>query len=237
MVDETDITEEKKWLYETRARTAIKNLQKRNINAQYISSREEALLSILNMIPPGVVVGRGDSISVDQVGVIPELIKRNQNKVIDPLEKDDDGFYIVAEREDRWKMAREIFFTDVFVVGTNAITLDGKLVNTDGWGNRVSQMIFGPEKVIVIAGANKIVKDVNEALERIRVTAAPMNVKRHCLKHHRPEWSDLPCIRTGSCVDCRHDYRICNYTVTIEGAQIQDKGRISVVLVGEELGI
>ena len=237
MIDETDISQERKWLYEARAKIVVTNLKKKNISAQYVPSRQEALSTILEMIPPGAVVGRGDSISVDQVGVIPELMKRNQNKVIDPLERDADGFYIVAKQEDRWKIAREIFFTDVFLVGTNAVTLDGKLVNTDGWGNRVSPMIFGPEKVIVVVGANKIVKDVNEALERIRVIAAPMNAKRHYLKHHRPEWGDLPCVRTGSCVDCHHDCRICNYTVTIEGAMIQEKGRINVVLVGEELGI
>jgi len=123
------------------------------------------------------------------------------------------------------------------LTGTNAITLDGKLVNIDGVGNRVAAMIFGPKKVIVVAGINKIVSDVNEALERIRGFAAPMNAKRHYLKHQQPELGDLPCVQTGSCVDCRHDWRICNYTVIIEGAMIGQKGRINVVLVGEELGL
>ena len=98
-------------------------------------------------------------------------------------------------------------------------------------------MIFGPDKVIVVAGVNKIVKDVNEALERIHNVAAPMNAKRHYLKHHRPEFGDLPCVRTGRCVDCNHGWRICRYTVIIEGAMIREKGRINVVLIGEELGI
>ncbi len=82
------------------------------------------------------------------------------------------------------------------------------------------------------------VEDVDEALARIRQVAAPMNAKRHFLKHHRSEWGDLPCVRTGSCVDCNHDYRICHYTVIIDGAMtVYHKGRINVVLVGEELGI
>ena len=147
MIDETDISQERKWLYEARAKIVVTNLKKKNISAQYVPSRQEALSAILETIPPGVVVGRGDSVSIDQVGVIPELVKRNQNRVIDPLERDADGFYIFPEREDRRRIARETFSADIFLVGTNAVTLDGKLVNVDGWGNRVSAMIFGPEKV------------------------------------------------------------------------------------------
>ena len=98
-------------------------------------------------------------------------------------------------------------------------------------------MIFGPEKVIVVAGVNKIVKDVDEALERIHNIAAPMNAKRHYIKHHTVEFGDLPCVRTGSCVDCSHAHRICRYTVIIEGVMVREKGRINVVIVGEELGI
>jgi len=237
MIDETDISQEKGWFYEERARTVIKNLQKGNISGQYVPSREEALTAILGMIPSGAVVARADSISLDQVGIIPELIKRNQNRLIDPLERNADGFYIIAELKDRLRIAREVFSADIFLVGTNAITLDGKLVNIDGWGNRVSAMIFGPEKVIVVVGVNKIVRDVNEALERIHHFAAPMNAKRHYLKHHRAEYGDLACVRTGDCVDCNHGLRICRYTVIIEGTMIREKGRINVVLVGEELGI
>ncbi len=236
MVDKRDISQERKRSYQERARVVIANLQKRNMNAQYVSSRQEALSAILGMIPEGATVARGDSVSLDQVGVISELRKRNQNKVIDPFERDADGFYLV-EREQRWRMEREALSADVFLTGTNAVTLDGKLVNTDGTGNRVSAMVFGPEKVIVVAGVNKIVNDVDEALVRIHEVAAPINAKRLYLKHHRPEFGDLPCVRTGSCVDCNHDWRICRYTVVIEGSMIRDKGRINVVLVGKELGI
>ena len=132
---------------------------------------------------------------------------------------------------------KESFFADVFVTGTNAITLDGKLVNIDGYGNRVAAMIYGPAKVILVIGTNKIVKNVDEALERIHQYAAPINAKRHYLKHHDQNFIDLPCIKTGGCVDCRHEWRICNYTTIIEGAVSRHQGRINVVLVGEELGI
>jgi len=237
MTDETDLSQEKIWLHEERAKTVIKKLQKGNINGQYVPNRQEALTTIMEMIPPGVVVARGDSVSLDQVGVVPELEKRNQNRIIDPLKINADGFYVNDEREQRWRIAREVFSADIYLVGTNAITLDGKLVNIDGWGNRVSALIFGPEKVIVVVGVNKIVKDVNEALERIHNFAAPMNAKRHYLKHHRDEFSDLPCVRAGRCVDCNHASRICRYTVIIEGAMAREQGRINVMLVGEELGI
>ena len=237
MIDETDISQEKAWLHEERARTVIKNLQRKNINGQYVPNRQEALTVILGMIPLGAVVARGDSITMEQIGIIAELEKRNQNRIIDPLKVNAEGFYVNAEWEQRRRIAREVFSSDIYLVGTNAITLDGKLVNIDGWGNRVSALIFGPEKVIVVVGVNKIVKDVNEALERIHNFAAPMNAKRHHLKHHRDEFSDLPCVRTGRCVDCNHASRICRYTVIVEGAMARDKGRINVMLVGEELGI
>lgn len=237
MVDETDMSEERKWFYQERAKIVVTNLQKKNMNAQYVSNRQEALTTLIDMIPLGATVARGDSITIDQIEIIPELRKRKQNKIIDPLERDSDGLYIITEIEESRRIARETFSADIFLVGTNAVTLDGKLVNTDGWGNRVSAMIFGPDKVIVVAGVNKIVKDVNEALERIHNVAAPMNAKRHYLKHHRPEFGDLPCVRTGRCVDCNHDWRICRYTVIIEGAMIREKGRINVILIGEELGI
>ncbi len=236
MVDEMNLSEERKWFYEERARMVIANLQKRNINAQYTSSREEALSAVLGMIPEGATVVRGDSVSLDQIGVISELRKRNQNRFVDPFERDAEGFFL-TDLEQHREMEREAFTSDVFLTGTNAITLDGKLVNIDGGGNRVAAMVFGPKKVIVVAGVNKIVKDVDEALERIHGVAAPINAKRHYLKHHRPEFGDLPCVKTGKCVDCNHDWRICRYTVIIEGTMPWDKGRINVVLIGEELGI
>jgi L-lactate utilization protein LutB len=236
MVNETDLSGEKQWLYEQRARVAVANLVKRNINGIYAPGRREALRAALDMIPAGAKVVRGDSITVDQIGVVDELKKRGQNEIIDPLERDAEGAFLMPE-EGRKRAAREAFFADVFLTGSNAVTLDGKLVNTDGRGNRVAPMIYGPDKVIFLAGANKIVKDLDEALQRIHGVAAPVNAKRHALKHHAPELAELPCVRTGSCADCRHEFRICRYTVIIEGAMPWEKDRLNVILVGEELGI
>ena len=236
MVDETDMNMETKWFYEERARTVVTNLQKKNISAQYVPTRTAALSAVLEMIPEGATVVRGDSVTLEQIGIMPGLKKRDKNTVIDPMERDAEGRF-VAKGPERARMLREAFLADIFLSGTNAVTLDGKLVNIDGRGNRVAPMIFGPRKVVLVIGANKIVKDVDEALERIHQVAAPMNAKRHALKHHSPDFGDLPCARTGRCVDCNHDWRICRYTVIIEGTMIEEKGKINVVLVGEELGI
>ena len=237
MIDETDISTEKNWLYAERARIAVANLQRMGVNAQYVPTREEALSAVMEMIPEGVTVARGDSMSVDQVGVIPALRERNKNRLIDPFERDAEGHLTPIVKRDRPKMTREAFFADVFITGTNAVTLDGKMVSTDGVGNRVSATIFGPAKVILVVGANKIVKDLAEALERIHQVCTPLNAKRHILKHHRAEFNELPCVRTGKCTDCSHEWRMCRYTVIIEGSQANERGRINVVLVGEELGI
>jgi len=131
---------------------------------------------------------------------------------------------------------REAFTADVFLAGSNAVTLDGKLVNTDGLGNRVAPMIFGPKKVVLVAGVNKIVSNVEEARQRIRDVSAPLDVKRYILKQGQTEYEDLPCARTGFCTDCKHDLRFCCYTVVIESVAVTEAGRINVVLVGEELG-
>jgi hypothetical protein len=236
MIDERDINQELKLYYEARAKSVIKNLLKRGINGQYAASRREALAAVMEMIPPGVTVARGDSVSVDQVGVPEELIKHNRNKLINPLERDEKGFFAYGT-EDRDRMEREVFSADVFITGANAITLDGKLVSIDGHGNRVSAMIYGPRRVIFVVGANKIVKDSSEAIARIRNLTTPVNAIRHALKHNMPEGSDLPCVKAGYCVDCTHPEKPCQYTVIIEGSGSMDKGRFSVVLVGEALGI
>jgi len=236
MMDEKDLSQEIKRYYEVRAKSVIKSLLKREINGQYAVSRAEALTVVMEMIRPGVTVARGDSVSVDQVGVMEEIVKRDQNKIINPLVRDADGNFAYDSHE-RHRLEREAFFADVFLSSTNAITLDGKLVSIDGHGNRVSAMICGPNKVIIVVGANKIVKDADEALARIHNFATPVNAIRHSLKHNMPEGLDLPCVKAGYCVDCNHPAKPCQYTVIIEGSGIMDKGRLNVVLIGEELGI
>lgn len=112
------------------------------------------------------------------------------------------------------------------MTSTNAIIADGRLVNTDGTGNRVAAMIFGPKKVIVIAGTNKIVENLEEAEARIRMTAAPLNNKRLNRSN--------PCVTTGHCMDCQGPTRLCNVTTVLyKRPPVPD---IHVLVVGEELG-
>lgn len=235
MIDEMDISQEKGFYGKQRALKVIENLQRRNMNGYFAENRAEALSIAMGLIPPNVVVARGDSMSVDQIGLLSEIIKRNQNMIIDPFQTDAEGHW--PEESVRDRMMRDTYSADVMIAGSNAVTLDGKLVNIDGAGNRVSAMIFGPKKVVLIIGVNKIVKDVEAALDRIHNYAAPVNAKRHALKHHADNFNTLPCVKTGSCIECRSEWKVCNYTVIIDGALPKHKGRINVVLVDEELGI
>ena len=235
MAGDTDTTRERGWLSETRAQIAIKNLRRNHINACYVPTLVEALAVIMEMVPDGATVARGDSITMDQIGVIPALIRRGQNQVVDPFEMDTSG-RLLHKPEQAENMYRKAFTADVFLAGSNAVTLDGKLVNTDGTGNRVAPMIFGPKKVILAAGVNKIVNDVEDARKRIRDICAPLDVKRYILKQDQTEYGNLPCAKTGFCADCKHDLRFCCYTVIIEAVAITEHGRINVVLIGEELG-
>ncbi|MDP6127860.1 MAG: lactate utilization protein [Dehalococcoidales bacterium] len=235
MPGDTDTSRERTWLSGTRVQTTIKNLRQNHINAQHVSNRVEALSVIMDMIPEGASVVRGDSITLDQIGIIPALTKRGQNPVLDPFEMDETG-RLLHVQEQALDMYRKAFTSDVFLAGSNALTLDGKLVNTDGLGNRVAPMIFGPKKVILAVGINKIVDNAEEARKRIRDVCAPLDVKRYILKQGQSEYDKLPCAKTGYCADCRNDLRFCCYTVIIEAAAVTEHGRINVVLIDEELG-
>lgn len=236
MKEDLNSHKEESMFYEKLARRAVENLNRRGVKARYAATREEALSLVMDMIPSGVTVGTADSVTLLQVGIISALRKRGENEIFNPFVRDEEGKHLYDE-EERDRLKRKVFLSDVFVIGTNAVTLDGKLINTDGDGNRVAAMIFGPRKVIVVAGANKIVKDADEGVKRIREVSAPQNVIRHGTKHDRPDILDLPCAKTGICVDCNHPLRICHYTTIIEGVGARRQGRINVILVGERLGI
>ena len=227
---------EQKTIWKKLADTAVKNLNRRYVNAQYASTKKEALSIVMDMIPEGATVATADSLTLLQVGVLSELKRRGRNEIINPFVRDEEG-YTVADDEERFNLMRRVFSTDIYVIGTNAVTLDGKLVNTDGYGNRVAAMIFGPKKVIVVVGTNKIVKDVDEALKRIREVCAPINATRHAAKYHHPQFLELPCVKTGICTDCNHPWRICHHTTITEGVSERRRGHINVIIVGESLGI
>jgi hypothetical protein len=207
-------------------RRLIERLGENNIPALYVESRNEARDTVMSMIPEGSTVGFGDSVTLRQIGVVDALDKGNC-VFLNPWRP---GISV----QDSVRLKKQALTSDVFVTGTNAVTLDGKIVNVDGLGNRVAAMLFGPDRVIIVVGINKIVADLNGALDRIRNIAAPLNVQRH------PEFDPTPpCGATGVCSDCSAPWRICNKTVIVERQFSNSKYRpvITVVIVGEELGI
>ncbi|MDR1140582.1 MAG: lactate utilization protein, partial [Planctomycetaceae bacterium] len=128
---------------------------------------------------------------------------------------------------DRYEAMQKAFFCDNYLMSTNAISEDGQLVNVDGNGNRVAAMAFGPKRIIVVAGINKVVKTWNDAITRARTYASPINAQRV------PNIK-TPCMLTGVCEDCKSADCICTYVVTTRISRPQ--GRIHVVLIGETLG-
>lgn len=233
--DDLRMDEEQVAVFEKLSYRAIKNLNKKYINACYVQSKSDARSAIMKMIPEGVRIGTADSLSLLQVGIFHAIRERGKNDIINPFMRDERGNFVVTQ-EERVAMMTQVFLSDVFLAGTNAVTIDGKLVNTDGFGNRVSAMIFGPKKVIIVIGANKIVKDLDTALQRIRMIA-PINATRHATKHNVQVFKELPCVDTGICVNCNNPHRICHYTTIIDGEQQRRQGHLNVVIVGETLGI
>lgn len=240
-IDERNITRPIQWVKEQRARTVVASLQRRHFQAQYVPDRAAAFEAVMALVPEEVSVFRADSVTLDQLEIIPALRARGRNRVMYPQEKDGSGNNIHGDyeknKEAYWRLQREVFTADVYLTGANAITLDGKIVSTDGAGNRVAAMMFGPNKVVIVMGINKIVKDLDAAFDRIHEFCAPVNVKRHQDMHNRPWYGELPCASTGLCTDCDHPRRICNYTGILEGALPRMSQRINVVLVGEDLGM
>jgi hypothetical protein len=187
--------------------------------AGYLVQDKNELLELLRkLIADGMTVGCGDSVTLEQTGVFEDL----RNRDVDFLDKFDPSL----TREEKRKIYLRNFSADTFITGANAITMDGKIFNIDGNGSRVAPMLYGPEQVIVVAGANKITKDAEAAIKRTRQIAAPLDAKRLN--------KSTPCTSLGRCIDCGHRERICNDFVLIAGQFVKD--RIKVIIVNEELG-
>jgi L-lactate utilization protein LutB len=196
----------------------VEALKKNGFEAIYVPTREDAVTLVLDFIAPEMSVGLGGSATIKELG-IPEQA-RAKGAVI--LGHGQSGL----SPEERQDIRRRELVCDLFLSSTNAVTLDGSLVNVDGNGNRVAALTFGPKKVIVVAGVNKICNDVAAAFERIRTHAAPMNNKRLGLTN--------PCATTGVCMNCDGKGRICCiYSVLKKRPMSTD---FTVVLVGESLG-
>lgn len=189
----------------------IKSLEKRNINGYYCATAQDAKEKILSMVGENDLVSWGGSATLDELE-----IKGAFQHVLNGT---------AATPEESYENRRNAFMADVYLTSTNAITLDGKLVNIDKTGNRVAAMCFGPKKVIVIAGVNKITEDEETAIARVRTEACVPNAVRLGLKN--------PCAVTGKCAQCLGE-SMCCYTVVTRASAVTD--RMNVILVNETLG-
>lgn len=203
--------------YENAAETIIKNLKKRRMEGFYCATKEEAVKKALELMPKGASIGWGGSMSLEESGLM-EAVRSAEYEIID-REK-------AKTEEERKEVFAKIVNCDYFLMSTNAITLDGELVNIDGRGNRVSFLCFGPEHVLILAGMNKVVSDVDSAVKRVHDIASPANTVRLN--------KNTPCAKTGRCADCLSDDCICAQTVITRLSLVPN--RIQVILVGEELG-
>lgn len=199
------------------AETIIKNLKKRNMEGYYFETSSACVEAILSEMPSGAIIGWGGSETLKECGLM-DAIHGGSYELLDRAAAK-------TPEESRQIYARTVL-ADYFLMSTNAITLDGELINIDGNGNRVACLIQGPSHVIIVAGMNKVVPDVKSGVARVRSAACPPNAIR--LERN------LPCATTGVCHDCFSPECFCCQTVVTRRSM--HPGRIKVYLVGEELG-
>ena len=207
------------WFQEKQVERTIKALKKNNFEALFVPDGKAAFDEAMKRIPDGATVAVGGSFTLVQVGLLEALEKRKIHFIF-PMKQ-------AKTPEEARALIQKTFSADIFLSGTNAITENGWLFNVDATGNRVGAMFIGPRKVIVIAGVNKIVPDIQTAEQRVRWWVGPQNSKRLNRK--------TPCVETGVCADCASPERICNINVTLR--KKPSRTEVTVLIVGESLGI
>jgi hypothetical protein len=211
------LADARRWHFEKRMEEALSAINKNNMTGIYVRNKKAALKEILGRIPKNATVSHGGSRTLQELRMDEVLNKGDCRYLLTnaPWDK--------GTRESRLRD----FSCDVFLTSVNAITLKGELVVLDGFGNRAACLLFGPDKVLVVAGRNKIVATLEDAIRRVREYVAPIHAKRR-------GW-DVPCIKSGKCVDCRSQMRICNKLAVLQYER--DPDRTTVIMVGEDLGI
>ena len=195
------------------AEQVIKNLKKRHMDCYYCKTPQEAVSLASSLMSAGSSVTWGGCMTMKEIGLLDEIKSRHDLVVMDRAD---------AKTPDEVDaLYRKAFAADTFIMSANAITLDGELLNIDGTGNRVAALIYGPKQVLVIAGMNKVCKDLDEAMTRVRNIASPPN----CIRLDKK----TPCASTGVCGDCLSADCICNQIVTTRNSR--DPQRIKVILV------
>lgn len=207
-----------KQLFELKGPKVADALKKRGFEAWYVSDKAAAIAKILEIIPGNHSVSWGGCMTMEQLGLKEKLVSAGYSLI----DRDTAG-----SPDEREALMHKALNCGSFIMSSNAITEDGQLFNIDGKGNRVAALCYGPENVIVIAGMNKVVQNMDAAYSRVRGYAAPANAQRFEL--------DTPCKKIGCCADCLSATTICAQFVTTRVCK--PAGRIKVVLIGEELGI
>lgn len=206
------------WVNEQKINRTIEALKFNNMNGYLVNTKEELISKIKELVPDESTVSCGGSMSLFEYGVIDHL-RSGRYKFLDKYEEG-------ISKERATQIYKESFFADAYFASSNAVTEDGKLYNVDGNGNRVAAMLYGPEKVILLVGANKIVKNIDEAVNRNREIAAPANARRLN--------KNTPCAKVGYCMDCNSNEKICREFTVIASQMRED--RIHVIFVNDVIG-
>lgn len=207
----------KKEAFAAMAKTIIGNLEKRNMEGYFFENSAACVKAVIDSIPQGSVISWGGRETIKETG----LMEAVQGGAYDLIDRS-----AAKNPEEARALYAKTVLADYYLMSSNAITIDGELINIDGNGNRVACLIQGPSHVIVIAGMNKIVTDVESGVARVRNMASPANAVRLNRK--------LPCAATGHCHDCLAPECFCNQIVITRRSG--HTGRIKVYLVAEDLG-
>lgn len=202
---------------ENLANTIIQNMKKKNLEGYYCATAKEAVEKALSLMPEGSLVTWGGSETLKECGLMDAIHEKNYELV--------DRMSAKSPEEARELYSKQVL-CDFFLMSSNAVTMDGELVNIDGHSNRVACLCCGPKNVIVIAGMNKVTPDIESGLKRVRNFAAPPNTVRLN--------KNTPCAKTGKCADCYSPDCICSQVVITRRSSIPN--RIKVILVGESFG-
>ena len=215
-----DDREVRAWRLERQARDLLGKLEKRGFGAVYAPDPDEGRRAVLNLVPENGTVGLLGSQTLERLGLY-EHFRQSGRELVDHR-----GRTGALETEEGQDYLRRIFQAEVMLASVNALDAEGRLYNVDFIGNRVAAMIFGPRRVVLAVGLNKLVSNSGEAWRRVRHLAAPRNNKR--------SGHPNPCLKSGRCHDCQTPHRSCNYFSVIERSR--PAGRINIVLIGRELG-
>ncbi len=210
--------------WKLRLERCVQALKNNHFGAWLAENRDDARSIVMESILPHIPVQSvswGDSITFHATGVLNAIRQNPRIRVLETFAQD-------LTFDEKIERRRQALLVDLFFTGSNAVTEAGQLVNLDMIGNRVGGIAFGPRHVVILAGRNKLVDDVDAAMQRIRSYAAPVNAIRHAN-------FKTPCMKTGRCMDCSSPDRICNtWTITEKSFP---RERIHVVLINEDLGL